>query len=304
MKLVFHPEVTAALQGGRPVVALESTLITHGLPRPANLETARGMEKAVRDAGAVPATIAVLGGEVRVGLSAMDLEYLAAADGVRKCSRRDLPIACGLKADGATTVAGTMIVAHSAGIPVFATGGIGGVHRGHPGDISADLIELGRTPVTVVCAGAKSILDLPLTLEVLETNGVPVIGYRCSEFPAFYSRSSGLPVDVRCETAAEIAAIIRSRDAGELMTGILVTVPVPEHAELPQSEADSAIEQAVEEADKRGLVGKEVTPFLLGRVSELTDGRSREANTALLYNNARVAAEIAAALCKHGRGNQ
>ncbi len=246
----------------------------------------------------MPATIAILRGHITVGLSKEELERLAATDNVRKCSRRDFPIVVGRKQDGATTVAGTMMVAHAAGIRVFATGGIGGVHRGHPWDVSADLSELGRTPVTVVCAGAKAILDLPLTLEVLETNGVPVIGYQFSEFPSFYTRSSGLPVDERCESAEEVAAIVRSRDAMKLETGILVTVPVPKADELPRDVADKAIEQAVEEADLAGIVGKALTPFLLGRVSELTAGRSRKANISLLANNARVAAKIAMAILK------
>jgi pseudouridine-5'-phosphate glycosidase len=297
MPLTFHPEVRKALDQRRPVVALESTLITHGLPRPANLETARMMEQTVRESGAVPATIAILGGEIHVGLDEKQLEYLASADNIRKCSRRDFPIVTGRKQDGATTVAGTMIVAHEASIRVFATGGVGGVHRGHPWDVSADLSELGRTPVTVVCAGAKAILDLPLTLEVLETNGVPVIGYQCSEFPAFYTRSSGLPLDERCDSAAEVAAIIRARDLAGLSAGILVTVSVPAEDELPRGVADAAIAKAIAEADAQGIQGKAVTPFLLGRVSELTGGKSRQANISLLRNNARVAAQIAMALC-------
>ncbi len=300
MKLTILPEIRDALAANRPVVALESTLITHGLPRPINLETARNLEAAVRASGAVPATIAILRGEIHVGLTDTELARLANTDHVRKCSRRDLPIVVGMQADGATTVAGTMIVAHWAGIRIFATGGIGGVHRGHPADISADLTELGRTPITVVCAGAKAILDLPLTLEVLETNGVPVIGYQCSEFPAFYTRASGLPLDVRCDTADQIAKIIAARDAQKLTTGILVTVPVPESDELPRALADQAIAQAVTEADAKGISGKDVTPFLLARVTELTAGRSRTANTALLLNNARLAAQIATALQNHG----
>lgn len=254
------------------------------------------MEQAVRDAGAVPATIAILAGTVTVGLSPSQLEYLALARDVRKCSRRDFPIVMAARQDGATTVAGTMIVAHAAGIRIFATGGIGGVHRGHPFDVSADLMELARTPVTVICAGAKAILDLPLTLEVLETHGVPVLGYRTSEFPAFYSRSSGLPVDRRCESAAEVAAIVRARDACGLPGGVLVGVPVPESDELPADLVEPAIAQALREADAQGVRGKETTPFLLARVSQLTEERSRSANVALLLNNARVAAGIAAAL--------
>ena len=289
-------DVREALRGGRPVVALESTLITHGLPRPVNLEVARQLEAVVLKHGALPATIAIMKGRIKVGLRGEELEALAAASNVRKCSRRDLPIVVARGEDGATTVAGTMLIAHMAGIRVFATGGIGGVHRGHPFDVSADLSELGRTPVAVVCAGAKSILDIPLTLEVLETHGVPVIGYGTNEFPAFYSRSSGLPVDVRCDTVSEIAAILRERDRLKMQTGSLVVVPIPEKDELPAGVAEKAVAQALAEADAQGIQGKRVTPFLLQRVSELTGDRSRTANIALLENNARVAAEIACAL--------
>ena len=294
--LQFHPEVRDALANGHPVVALESTLITHGLPYPVNQDVASGMEKAVRDAGAVPATIAVLKGQITVGITADQLAYLAQATNVRKCSRRDFPIVLAQKGDGATTVAGTMIVAHLAGIRVFATGGIGGVHRGHPFDVSADLMELAQTPVAVVCAGAKAILDLPLTLETLETHGVPVVGYQCSTFPAFYTRDSGLPLDVRCDTAEEVAAILRARETLGFPTGTLIATPVPKEHELPAAVAEKAIAQALDEADERGVRGKEVTPFLLARVSELTHEESRTANVALLQNNARVAAKIACAL--------
>ena len=292
----FHPDVANALAAGRPVVALESTLITHGLPHPINLEVAQAMEQAVRDNGATPATIAVLRGQITVGLTSEQLTYLAQATNVRKCSRRDFPIVLAQKGDGATTVAGTMIVAHLAGIKVFATGGIGGVHRGHPVDVSADLLELAQTPVAVVCAGAKAILDLPLTLEVLETHGVPVVGYGCAEFPAFYSRSSGLPLDVRCDTVEEIAAMIRAREQLGFRTGMLITNPIPATDELPAEIAEAAIQQALQEADAQGIRGKETTPFLLARVSELTGDRSRAANIALLKNNARVAAQIAKAI--------
>lgn len=293
--LHIQADVKDALAAGRPVVALESTLITHGLPYPINRDTAEHLEKIVRAAGAVPATIAILQGRIHVGLSPAELESLARAQGVRKCSRRDLPIVLAGRLDGATTVAGTMYLAHLAGIRVFATGGIGGVHRGHPFDVSADLEELGRTPVTVVCAGAKAILDLPLTLEVLETKGVPVVGYRTSEFPAFYSRSSSLPVDIRCDGAREVAALMKCRDQLGLTAGVLVGVPVPTEHELPAAEAESAIAGALAEAEASGLRGKDVTPFLLARVSELTGERSRKANVALLANNALVAAEIAVA---------
>ena len=294
--LQIHPEVLDALKTNQPVVALESTLITHGLPFPINLEVASGMEQAIRDVGAIPATIAVLKGRITVGLTQDELAYLAEARNVRKCSRRDFPIILARQGDGATTVAGTMIVAQMAGIQVFATGGIGGVHRGHPFDVSADLMELSQTPVAVVCAGAKAILDLPLTLEVLETHGVPVIGYHCSEFPAFYTRSSGLPLDIRCDTPEEVAAIIQARQMLGFQTGTLVATPIPEQDELPAQVAEEAIALALKEAAEQGIRGKEVTPFLLARVSELTHNESRTANVALLQNNARVAAHIAQAL--------
>jgi pseudouridine-5'-phosphate glycosidase len=298
--LRFSSEVSAARIAGSPVVALESTLITHGFPYPANVETALAMEAAIREEGAIPATIAVLHGQVKIGLTQEEIELLArlGQEGVRKCSRRDLPIVVGLKQHGATTVAGTMIVAHMAGIKVFATGGIGGVHRGHPEDVSADLIELGRTPITVVCAGAKSILDLPLTLEVLETQGVPVVGYQTGELPAFYSRTSGLPIDQRVDSPEEVAAIAAARDALKLGHGILVTVPVPEADELPADEAEHAIAAATRQADEAGITGKDVTPFVLGKVLELTGGRSRDANIAALVNNARIGARIALALAQ------
>ena len=294
--LTFAPAVEAALVEKRPVVALESTLITHGLPYPANVETALGMEAAIRDAGATPATIAVLKGQITVGLTTHEIETLGQAKNVRKCSRRDLALAMALGEDGATTVAGTMIVAYMAGIHVFATGGIGGVHRGHPFDVSADLIELGRTPVAVVCSGAKSILDLPLTLEVLETQGVPIVGIGTETLPSFYSRSSGLPIDASIETPEQAAAIIAAAQRLGMMHGILFTVPVPELHELALETADTAIQQATEEAEMQGIHGKAVTPYVLGRVVELTGGESRSANTALLVNNARVAGQIACAL--------
>ena len=291
--LHLKSEVAQALHSGQPVVALESTLITHGLPYPDNLETARAIEATVCQAGAVPATIAILGGKLTVGLDAAQLESLATAQGVRKTSRRDLGTVIAQGLDGATTVAATMIVAALAGIRVFATGGIGGVHRGHPFDISADLAELERTPVTVICAGAKSLLDLPLTLEQLETRGVPVIGYGTSELPAFFSRASGLPVDSRADTPEQVAAIVRARRQLGLAGGELVTVPVPVEAELPRAEAEAAIAQATQRADAQGIAGAAVTPFILARIAELTNGRSKQANVALLLNNARVAAAIA-----------
>jgi pseudouridine-5'-phosphate glycosidase len=295
-KLSIHPEVRSALENGEAVVALESTLITHGFPQPDNIQIARQIETVVREAGAIPATIAILAGQITVGLTGEQLDYLGSAENVRKCSRRDLPLAVARREDGATTVAGTMIVAHWAGIPVFATGGIGGVHRGHPFDESADLIELSRTPVTVVCAGAKAILDLPLTVEVLETQGVPVIGYQTDELPAFYSRCSGLPVDLRVDSPHEVAEIIRTRDDLALQGGLLVTVPVPVEAEWPAAEAQAVISQALVQAERAGISGKAVTPFLLQQVNELSGERSKRANIALLLNNAGVAAGIARAL--------
>ena len=297
-QLTVSPEVATALAHGRAVVALESTLITHGLPHPANVETALAMEAAIRQRGAVPATIAILAGKITVGLTRTEIERLATrpAGSVRKCSRRDFAIAVARGEDAATTVAGTMIVAHAAGISVFATGGIGGVHRGASFDVSADLIELGRTPVAVVCAGAKAILDLPLTLEVLETQGVPVVGLGTDTLPAFYSRSSGLPVDVNVSSAKEAAAIIAAAHRLGAKHGVLITVPVPAAEELPAEKVEAAIAQATSEAARQAIHGKRLTPFLLGRVAELTGGASRRANTALLINNAGVAAEIAVAL--------
>jgi pseudouridine-5'-phosphate glycosidase len=297
--LHIHPEVEAALEAGKAVVALESTLITHGFPSPENIDVARRIEAAVREHGAIPATIAVLRGQITVGLAPEQLEYLGRAKNVRKCSRRDLAIAVARKEDGATTVAGTMIVAHWAGIQVFGTGGIGGVHRGHPFDESADLIELARTPITVVCAGAKAILDLPLTLEVLETQGVPVIGYQTDELPAFYSRHSGLPVDLRVESPQEVAEIIHTHEALGLEGGILVTVPVPAEDEWPAEEAQVIINEALASAQANRITGKNVTPYLLSRVNELSGQQSKRANIALLLNNARIAAQIAQTLSSH-----
>lgn len=296
--LRISDEVQTALDNGRAVVALESTLITHGLPYPANRDTAIAMEQAVREAGAVTATIAILKGKITVGLSADQIEMLAQAPAgaVRKCSRRDFPIAMGLKEDAATTVAGTMIVARMAGIQIFATGGIGGVHRGHPFDVSADLIELGRTPVAVICSGAKSILDLPLTLEVLETQGVPVLGYQTETLPAFYTRSSGLPVDVCIDTPVIAAQIIAASRQINAQHGLLITVPVPEADALSDEIAEQAIQQATREADAQGISGKAITPYVLGRVVELTQGQSMVANRSLLINNARTAGQIAVAL--------
>jgi pseudouridine-5'-phosphate glycosidase len=293
----LSPEIEAALHDARPVVALESTLITHGLPWPENADTALAMEAAVRERGAVPATIAVLGGRIMVGLAGEQIEDLAhrPAGSVRKCSRRDLPIVVARGEDGATTVAGTMIVAHRAGIKVFGTGGIGGVHRGAPFDVSADLLELGRTPVAVVCAGPKAILDLPLTLEVLETHGVPVIGLGTDSLPGFYTRSTGLPIDVRIETPREAAAIIAAAGRMDARHGVLIVVPAPESA-ASAGNIDAAIEHALADADAQRIRGKHVTPFLLARVAELSGGASLRTNQALLVHNARTAALIASEL--------
>jgi pseudouridylate synthase len=292
--IYLSSEVEAALHARRPVVALESTLITHGLPWPENAATALAMEAAVRESGGVPATMAVLAGRITVGLSREQIEALAHRPygSVRKCSRRDLPIVVARGEDGATTVAGTMIVAHRVGIRVFGTGGIGGVHRGAPFDVSADLMELGRTPVAVVCAGPKAILDLPLTLEVLETHGVPVIGLGTDTLPGFYTRSSGLPIDVRVETPREAAAIIAAAERMNARHGVLVVVPVPS-SDAATADVDAAIERAVADADAQRIRGKAVTPFLLTRVTELSGGAAQRANQALLVHNARIAGLIA-----------
>jgi pseudouridine-5'-phosphate glycosidase len=281
-------------------VALESAVITHGLPWPQNLEMAQRMEATVRAGGACPATVAVLKGEVKVGLSDQELEYLAQAHGVIKVSRRDYPAVVAQKRDGGTTVAGTMIAAQWAGIRVFATGGIGGVHRqlseGAPLDVSADLPELARTPVVVVCAGAKAILDLPATLEWLETHGVPVIGYGTSDFPAFYTRESGLPLAARADTPADAAALVKTMWDLDLAQGALLCVPCPAEAARPAGEMQRAIDQALHDAAEAGIRGSDVTPYLLARVAALTEGHSLAANLALLGNNARVGAELAVAL--------
>ena len=294
----IQAEVAEALTQNQPVVALESTVITHGLPYPDNVNTAVKMQTAVREGGALPATIAIIKGKVHVGLTDDELEYLGqlAGTAVRKCSRRDIPLAIGNQEDGATTVAGTMILAHLAGIHLFATGGIGGVHRGHPFDISADLLELGQTPVTVVSSGAKSILDLPATREVLETHGVPIIGYGTDELPAFFARSSGLPVDIRLDTPEAVARVMQAHQQLGQQNGLLVTVPVPEADACDPDMVEAAIDQATQEADKEGIHGPASTPWLLRRVVELTNGRSLQANVALLRNNGYVAANIARAL--------
>ena len=297
--LRLAPEVRDALAADRPVVALESTVIAHGLPRPTNLTVARAMEAAVRAAGAVPATIALLDGQIVVGLKDAELERLATtAEPVAKASRRGLAVALAQKTLAATTVAGTLACAALAGIRVFATGGIGGVHRGaaQSFDISADLIELGRAPVVTVCAGIKTILDLPLTLEYLETQGVPVIGAQTDELPAFYCRASGLRVPFRAETPAEIAAIARAQWGSGLGGGLFVTCPIPEADALPESIFADALAQAEREADDAHVTGPAITPFLLVRIGALTEGTSVAANRALLLNNGAWAAHIAAAL--------
>jgi pseudouridine-5'-phosphate glycosidase len=298
-------DVQQAIRGDGAVVALESTLITHGLSYPENLRVAQDMEQAVRAEGSIPATVAILAGEPVIGLDEAQLEYLAQAQGVRKCSRRDLPLATAGKLDGATTVCGTMVLAHSAGIRVFATGGIGGVHRGHAFDVSADLEELARTPMVVVCSGAKALLDLEATRERLETLGVTILGYETDRLPAFYSRETGrysepplrgLSVDARVDSPAEVAAMALARDKLGLSAALLVTVPVPVADELPRAEAEAAIAQALRLAEAQGVHGEAVTPFLLARVAELTSGRSMRANLSLLVNNARVGGRIARAL--------
>ena len=294
--LHLSPEVEAAVAQGRPLVALESTVIAHGLPYPTNLEVAQRMEEIVREEGATPATIALLGGRLCVGLSQGELDHLATASGIRKASRRDLPIVVAQGGDGATTVAATATIAAWAGIQVFATGGIGGVHRDAPFDVSNDLPTLASVPVAVVCAGAKSILDLPATLEWLETAGVPVIGYGSDEFPAFYARRSGLPVDVRVDTPQAAAAIIQASRRLGLGSGLLIAVPIPAAAELPAERLNAALALALRQAQEQGIEGSASTPFLLGRIAEETGGASVGANVALLENNAAVAAQIAVAL--------
>ena len=293
--LHVHPEVAGALASGRPVVALESTVITHGLPEPINLELARRLEAEVRSAGAVPATVAVIDGRVCLGVTTDELERLALSRSLVKISRRDLGAAAAQGATGGTTVAATMIVAHAAGVRVFATGGIGGVHRGSSGDISADLPELARTPVVVVCAGAKAILDLPRTLEWLETAGVPVLGWGTDEFPAFFTRGSGLPVSARINNATEAVALVRGQWGMGLESGVLVCVPCPEEVSVPAEKVELVLRAALQQAEAEGVRGKQVTPYLLSRLADLSGGGTLRANLALLRNNARVAAEIARA---------
>lgn len=295
--LSIRPEIADALQAGHAVVALESTIISHGMPYPGNIGTARAVEAAVRAEGAVPATVAVMDGRIRIGLDDGDLERLAIGRQVMKVSRSDLPVALAAGADGATTVAATMICARLANIPVFATGGIGGVHRGAETtfDVSADLEELARTDVAVVCAGAKAVLDLPKTLEYLETRGVPVLGFGTGELPAFYTRESGLGVGRRCDTPEEVARILRAKWQLGLGGGVVVANPIPAGAALDRGFIEGAIGQALADAEARGVRGKEVTPFLLSRIEELTGGASLQANIALVTHNATIGARVAAA---------
>ena len=297
--LQLSPEVDKALREGRAVVALESTIISHGMPYPQNVETALRVEQTIRDNGAVPATVAVIGGRLKAGCTPEEIEYLGKkGQAVTKASRRDLPVLIARGEDGATTVTTTMIIAAMAGIKVFATGGIGGVHRGaqQTFDISADMEELASTPVMVICAGAKSILDLGLTLEYLETKGVPVIGYGTDELPAFYTRHSGFGVDYRIDTPEELAAMFQAKLDCGLKGGVLVTNPIPEEYSMPKDVIDRAIEQALHEADEQGIHGKQTTPFLLARIKDLTGGDSLAANIQLVLNNARLAARTAVAM--------
>lgn len=296
MNLKFSEEVAEALAGKSPVVALESTVIAHGLPYPQNLETAKGLEKQVREQGAIPATIAVFDGEFCVGLSESQIERMATEKNIRKISRRDLPIAAAKKLNCATTVATTAFIAHRAGIKVFSTGGIGGVHRGFSADVSADLPELARTPITVVCSGAKIVLDLPATREWLETHGVSILGWQCDELPAFYSSKSGLIVDERVETAEEVAEIIKARDDLNLSNAVLLTVPVPPEVEIESTELEKILAEALTLAGENNIRGKEITPFLLSQMSEKSLGKTLQANIALLENNAQIAAQVAVLL--------
>ena len=299
--LDVSPEVAEAIAAGKPVVALESTIISHGMPYPQNVETALKVESIIRENGAVPATIAILGGRLKAGLTPEEIEYLGKkGHEVTKASRRDLAVLVSKGADGATTVTTTMMIAYMAGIRIFATGGIGGVHRGVETtmDISADLEELAQTPVMVVCAGAKSILDLGLTLEYLETHGVPVIGYGTKELPAFYTRKSGFSVDYELDSPVELAAAFKASQDMGLKGGMLVTNPIPEEFSMDPAVINKAIDEAIAEANAQGIHGKESTPFLLAKVKEITGGDSLDANIHLVFNNARLAAQTAAELCK------
>ena len=298
MKFNHNEEVADALENQKPIVALESTVIAHGLPHPKNLETAYSLEKIVRENGAFPATVAVFDGEFYVGLNRNQIERLANDKNIRKISRRDLPVAVGRKLNCATTVATTSYIAHAAGIKVFATGGIGGVHRGYSQDISADLPELAQTPITVVCSGAKIVLDLPATREWLETNGITVVGWQCDEMPAFYSRQSNLFVDEKVETAQEVAEIIKARDQLNLKNSILLTVPVPAEHEINLDELEKILAEALTLADEQNISGKEITPFLLAQMAEKSGGKTLRANIALLENNAKIAARVAVQLSR------
>ena len=288
--------VTEALAANKPVVALESTVIAHGLPRPTNLELALRLETDLRSAGVSPATIGIIGGELTVGLNDEQIRLLAEDSSVKKISTRDVPVAIARGWNGATTVASTSWIAHRAGIRVFATGGIGGVHRGTLPDISADLPELARTPIIVVCSGAKIILDLPATREWLETHGVTVVGFQCDEMPAFYSRHSGLPVDVRASSANEVVAIFKAQRDLQMNTALLLTVPVPQEFEVDAEQLHRVLNEALEKAERQGIGGRDVTPFLLAQMAQFSDGATLRANISLLQNNARVAGEIAKAL--------
>lgn len=299
MNLKFNEEVADALKNKKPIVALESTVIAHGLPFPQNLETAQRLEEIVRKNGAIPATIAVFDGEFQVGLNESEIERLATDKTIRKISRRDLPVAVGKRLTCATTVATTAFIANTAGIKVFATGGIGGVHRGFSADVSADLPELANTPILVVCSGAKIVLDLPATREWLETNGVCILGFQCDELPAFYSRKSNLSVDERIETAKEAAEIALARDELNLKNAILLTVPVPAEFEIESEDLEKILAGALKLADEKRISGKEITPFLLSEMSEKSAGKTLAANIALLENNARVAAQVAAEILAH-----
>ena len=299
--LEVSPRIREALDNNRPVVTLESTIISHGMPYPRTVETALKVEEVVRSCGAEPATVAVIGGKLKVGISEEEITHLGKKGlGVIKASRRDLPVLCARGEDGATTVAATMILSALAGVQVFATGGVGGVHRGAETtmDISADLEELAETPVMVVCAGAKSILDLGLTLEYLETKGVTVLGYQTEELPAFYTRKSGFKVDYRMDTPEEIAAAFSAKEDLGLRGGMLVTNPIPEQYAMDHDYISRTIEDACAEAAQKGVKGKELTPFLLDRIQQITAGKSLEANIELVYNNARLASRIAVELCK------
>lgn len=298
--LDINPEVKEALAAGKAVVALESTIISHGMPYPKNVETALNVERIIRENGAIPATIAIIKGKLKVGLTPDEIEYLGKSHGVIKASRRDVPFAVAKGLDGATTVASTMIIANLAGIKVFATGGIGGVHRGaqETFDISADLQELAQTNVAVICAGAKSILDIGLTLEYLETYGVPVIGFGTEELPAFYTSKSGFGVDYRVDTPLEVASSLKAKWDLSLKGGAIIANPIPEEFEMDPAVINAAIDSAIKEADEKGIKGKESTPFLLAKVKELTEGASLESNIQLVYNNAKVGAQIAVELSK------